>query len=103
MAIDKLILRPNAKLRFLEVLAFYTDIDENLGRRFNEQVEKCLNYIKDNPYLFRKCYGEIRVCYTTTFPYAIFYIVKFTPRTLKERVYVINILHTKRKIRYRNN
>ena len=52
MAIDKLILRPNAKLRFLEVLAFYTDIDENLGRRFNEQVEKCLNYIKDNPYLF---------------------------------------------------
>ena len=31
MAIDKLILRPNAKLRFLEVLAFYTDIDENLG------------------------------------------------------------------------
>ncbi len=51
--------------------------------------------------MFTKKYKEIRVCFTKVFPYGIYYIVRVTPIRKKITITIINILHTSRKVRYK--
>nr|WP_012552603.1 type II toxin-antitoxin system RelE/ParE family toxin [Capnocytophaga canimorsus]ACI15355.1 hypothetical protein [Capnocytophaga canimorsus] len=101
MAIDKMYIRTNAKKSLFEALEYYREIDQKLGIQLKNEIMGCLGYIYENPYMFQKRYKDIRVCFTKIFPYAIYYIVKTTPKTQKERVYILNILHTSRKSRYK--
>lgn len=101
MAIDKMLIRTNAKKNLFEALEFYNEIDQKLGKQLKNEIMGCLEYIYENPYMFQKRYKDIRVCFTRVFSYGIYYIVKTTPKTQKERVYVINILHTSKKSRYK--
>lgn len=102
MDIDKLIIRPVVKEKILEEIKYYHDIDEELSKRFFNEIDVCLGYIENNPYLFQKRYGEIRVCFTKVFPFGIYYVIKETPKLKKKRIYVINLLHTSKKTRYKN-
>lgn len=101
MDIDKLIIRHNAKIKLLQALEYYNEIDEILAERFFAEISACLDYIRENPLLFQKRYGEIRFCLAKVFPYAIYYVIKETPKLKKKRIYVINILHTSRKVLYK--
>lgn len=97
----KLILRSKFKKNFLEAISFYNQIDTEIGKSFKEQVGKCILYIEQNPYMFQKKYGEIRAVFTKIFPYAIYYVIKETQKSEIENVYIINILHTSRKVNYK--
>ena len=101
MAIDKMLIRTNAKKGLFEALEYYNQIDQKLGEKLKNEIMGCLEYIYENPYMFQKRYKDIRVCFTKVFPYGIYYVVRTTPKTQKERVYILNILHTSRKPRYK--
>ncbi|MRI64596.1 type II toxin-antitoxin system RelE/ParE family toxin [Ornithobacterium rhinotracheale] len=101
MEFDKLIVRPNAKKHLSEIFEYYKDIDEELAQRFFKEVISCLEYIEQNPLFFQKRYQEIRICFTNVFPYGIYYCIKETPKLKKKRIYVLSILHTKRRIKYK--
>ena len=83
MASDTFKISKKAEENLLKILDYYTDIDETLAKRFFEEISKCFEYIRDNPYLFAKRYKEIRVCFTKVFPYGIFYIVRTRRSHLK--------------------
>lgn len=100
MDIDKLIIRPNARIKLLKEIDYYHNIDEELSKRFFNEIDTCFGYIQNNPLLFQKRYKDIRVCFTKTFPYGIYYVIKETPKLKKKRIYIINILHTSRKVKY---
>lgn len=51
--------------------------------------------------MFTKRYREIRVCFTKVFPYGIYYVIKVTPKRKTTTITVINILHTSRKVKYK--
>jgi len=101
MASDTFKISKKAEENLLKILDYYTDIDETLAKRFFEEISKCFEYIRDNPYLFAKRYKEIRVCFTKVFPYGIFYIVRITPKRKITAMTIINILHTSRRVRYK--
>lgn len=101
MAFDKLIIRSNAKAKLIKEIDYYNHIDEELAKRFFNEIDTCIGYIKENPLLFQKRYGNIRVCFTKTFPYGIYYVIKETPKLKKKRIYIINILHTSRKVKHK--
>ena len=101
MASDTFRVGKRAEKNLSKILDYYTDIDEKLANRFFQEVDKCFEYIKDYPYMFTKRYRGIRVCFTKVFPYGIYYVIKVTPKRKTTTITVINILHTSRKVRYK--
>ncbi|GJH40190.1 hypothetical protein RCZ04_07400 [Capnocytophaga sp. HP1101] len=101
MASDTFRVGKRAEKNLSKILDYYTDIDEKLANRFFQEIDKCFEYIKDYPYMFAKRYREIRVCFTKVFPYGIYYVIKITPKRKRTTITVINILHTSRKVRYK--
>ena len=96
MASDTFRVGKRAEKNLSKILDYYTDIDEKLANRFFQEIDKCFEY-----YMFTKRYREIRVCFTKVFPYGIYYVIKVTPKRKTTTITVINILHTSRKVRYK--
>ncbi|WP_314269920.1 type II toxin-antitoxin system RelE/ParE family toxin [Capnocytophaga sputigena] len=101
MAFDTFKVAKRAEENLSKIFDYYTNIDDKLAKQFFQEIDKCFEYIKDFPYMFTKKYKEIRVCFTKVFPYGIYYIVRVTPIRKKITITIINILHTSRKVRYK--
>ena len=54
MASDTFRVGKRAEKNLSKILDYYTDIDEKLANRFFQEIDKCFEYIKDYPYMFRK-------------------------------------------------
>lgn len=83
-----------AQWEFLDVISDYEEARSGLGRRFKDEVERCVLWIADHPDLYRLRSGDYRRINLRVFPYYIPYIVR------EETLWVLAVAHASRKPRY---
>jgi plasmid stabilization system protein ParE len=88
---------PEARVEYLEAVAYYEDRQAGLGARFTIEVERTIQRIVEAPSRWRKIEGEIRRCLARTFPYGVLYSVE------ADHVLVLAVMHHSRKPGYWRN
>ena len=83
-----------AKQEFLDVIDHYDELVFGLGKSFVAESENCLNVILTNPRAYPVIKDNIRKAVVLKFPYSILY------RLEKENIYVLAVMHQKRKPLY---
>lgn len=102
----ELMIHRQAEIDLEEILIFYNNIKNNLGFEVYEEVYDYIQEIKSRPFSFRKETGQIRVCFTKRFHFAIYFVVvedlfkiwiigvinqKDNPNKLERRISVLNL------------
>lgn len=88
---------PEARVEYLEAVAFYEDRQPGLGARFTLDVEGAIQRIVDAPARWRKIDGDIRRCLTRSFPYGVLYSVE------AGYVLILAVMHHSRRPGYWRN
>lgn len=88
---------PEARVEYLETVAYYEDRQAGLGARFTIEVERAIQRIVEAPTRWRKVEGEIRRCLAHTFPYGVLYSVE------ADHVLILAVMHLSRKPAYWRN
>lgn len=78
-----------AESQIFEAKFYYAEISKELAERFNSELIKTIDYLKQNPEYFQDRYKGIRIVFTKKFPYSVHYVVK------NETVSVLKVLHQK--------
>lgn len=68
---------------------YYSEISKKLAERFNKELIKTIDYLKENPEYFQNKYRGIRIVLIKNLPYSVHFIIK------NETVFVLKILHQK--------
>lgn len=71
-------------------LAYYDKIDRDLGSRFLDDYEHCLNIIEEYPLLGRPLFGDYRRRVLGRFPYLVMY------RVTDDQLRILALLHGRR-------
>lgn len=71
---------------------WYNEQREALGKEFKAEVNKEIDYIKENPEHYQRKYNELRQSLVTRFPYAIFYLIE----EQEKQIVIFGVLHTRR-------
>lgn len=85
---------PDAKRELEDAVAYYDNINREVGDAFVEEVERILERIVEFPEAWSKLSDNTRRCRTNGFPYGIVYQVA------KGRILVIAVMHLQRKPNY---
>ncbi|HAK93963.1 MAG TPA: plasmid stabilization protein [Planctomycetes bacterium] len=85
---------PEARLEFIESLAYYDSQQAGLGHRFLEAVVDALDRIRRRPEVYRKIAPGCRQCRVLRFPYGLVY------RIHDERIEIIAVMHLHRRPGY---
>lgn len=88
----KVKLLPITRADLQKAKKWYNQQRSELGEEFKQEVNKEIDYIGTYPLHYQTKYKEIRVSYTTRFPYGIFYFIEED----KKQIVIIGVLHTKR-------
>jgi plasmid stabilization system protein ParE len=88
---------PQARVEYLEAVAYYEKRQAGLGARFVSEVESAIQRIVEAPLRWRSIEGEIRRCLTRIFPYGVLYAVE------SDYVLVLAVMHHSRKPGYWRN
>jgi plasmid stabilization system protein ParE len=83
-----------AEREFLDSISYYEEARDGLGRRFKDEVNRCVLWVADRPELHRVRPGAYRRINLRVFPYYIPYI--FSGETL----WVLAVAHASRKPHY---
>ena len=83
---------PLAEKEYLESVSWYEENRTGLGLQYIQTLEKTLNTIETNPYLYQVKKQVYREAMLKIFPYIIVY--KIYPK--QKRVNVLSIFHTSR-------
>lgn len=83
-----------AAKELLDARDYYDDLVFGLGKKFVIEIERCFKIIKANPLAYPIIRENIRKAVVIKFPYSILY------REEKKTVYVLAVMHQKRKPRY---
>ena len=83
-----------AQWEFLDAISDYEEARSGLGRRFKDEVDRCVLWIADHPELYRLRPGDYRLINLRVFPYYIPYIVR------EETLWVLAVAHASRKPHY---
>ena len=83
-----------ARKEFLEARDYYDQLVFGLGKSFVIELERSLNIIKTNPLTYPIIKENIRKAVVIKFPYSILYRVE------KENIYILAVMHQKRKPNY---
>lgn len=67
---------PEARVEYLEPVAYYESRQAGLAARFTIDVERTIQRIVEAPARWRKIEGDIRRCLAHTFPYGVLYSVE---------------------------
>ena len=90
----KVIIKPGAELDIMEALEWYGEEKEALAMDFVQRLDDELDRISKNPEHFQKRYRNIKIVFTSRFPYGIHYT------TLEnDIVFVHAVMNMKRKPR----
>lgn len=68
---------------------YYREISTALQNRFEDQLIKTIDSLKENPLHYQVRYRRIRIAFTQTFPFGIHFIIEGAT------IYVLRILHTR--------
>lgn len=80
-----------AEREVLEAIRYYESEVEGLGKAFLEKLEAAVQHIKEFPEASRILKGEYRRCLLARFPHGVIFRIE------KERIYVLAVMHLKRK------
>ncbi len=83
-----------AAKELLDARDYYDDLVFGLGKKFVIEIERCFKIIKANPLAYPIIRENIRKAVVIKFPYSILYRVE------KKTVYVLAVMHQKRKPKY---
>ena len=83
-----------AQSEFLAAISVYEDACAGLGRRFKDEVDRCVLWIADHPDLYHLRPGGYRRINLRVFQYYIPYIVR------AQTLWVLDIAHGSRKPLY---
>lgn len=67
---------PQARVEYLEAIAYYEERRAGLGARFVAEIEGVIQRIVEAPQRWRIIEGEIRRCLAHRFPYGVLYSVE---------------------------
>ena len=81
---------PEARVEYLESVAYYEDRQAGLGARITNEVERTIQRIVEAPTRWRKIEDEIRRCLTHRFPYGLLYSVE------ADHVLILAVMHHSR-------
>ena len=81
-----------AFIDLLEATAWYKERSPGRQKDFLDEIERTLNFIRNNPSQYRRVGISIRRAKIRSYPYSIFYYI------LKDRIMVIGCLHNSRNI-----
>ena len=83
-----------AQWEFLDAISDYEEARSGLGRRFKDEIDRCVLWIADHPELYRLRPGDYRRINLRVFPYYIPYTVR------EETLWVLAVAHASRKPHY---
>lgn len=83
-----------AAREMLDARDYYDDLVFGLGKKFVIEIERCFKIIKGNPLAYPIIRENIRKAVVIKFPYSILY------RMEKNTVYILAVMHQKRKPKY---
>ena len=83
-----------ARRELFETRDYYDDLVYKLGERFIIEVERCLNIIKNNPLAYPVIKQNVHKAVIIKFPFSILYQIE------KDNIYVLAVMHQKRKPKY---
>jgi plasmid stabilization system protein ParE len=85
---------PEARRELFEAVAYYDDINLDLGNRFIREVEQTLERIEQFPQAWSSLSANSRRCRLNGFPYGIVYQVE------PQRITILAVMHLQRKPNY---
>lgn len=88
---------PEARIEYLEAIAYYEERQPGLGARFTIEIESAIQRIVEAPRRWRKIEGDVRHCLTHIFPYGVLYSIE------ADRVLLLAVMHHGRKPGYWRN
>ncbi len=97
----KIIIDPEAIQDMEEIIIWYEEKKNGLGKRFYRNFRDALDFIQRNPYSFAKRYKESRSINLKTFPIAVHYLINETQKTIAVLAVLhnrINPIHWKKRI-----
>ena len=78
-----------------EAFEYHEDIQENLGFRFEEDLDKTIDLIEKNPLHFKKANKENKQLLLNVFSYLVVYQV------VQDKILITRVFHTSRNPRYK--
>ncbi|MEP7211877.1 MAG: type II toxin-antitoxin system RelE/ParE family toxin [Acidobacteriota bacterium] len=85
---------PEARVEFIEAIAYYETCRAGLGIRFSREVHSTIERITRRPSAWPKNSKYTRRCLTTRFPFGVIYEIR------KDDVLIIAVTHLNRKPGY---
>lgn len=85
-----------ARQEFLEAVAYYAQIDSELGERFITALEGAVTKLRTSPRMARKFDGEARKVRLERFPFAVIY----QEENDGQRIHIIAVMHLHREPGY---
>ena len=79
-----------AALDIIEAFNWYQAIDMKLSIKFEKEIERSLEQIKNNPNQFQLKYKAVRVLFLNKFPFGIHYIKN------NKKIRIVALFHTSR-------
>ncbi len=83
-------LTDEAKLNIAEASEYYLEISQSLQNKFQADLIKTIDMLKENPQHHQIRYRGIRIAHLKKFPFSIHFLIQ------KNIIYVLKILHQKR-------
>lgn len=87
----RLIIKTLAEQDLTYAVEWYAEQSPRLSEPLIRDIDTTLNTLKDNPHIYQKRYGQVRIAFTQPFPYGIYFTIE------ENMVYVHAILHTKQR------
>jgi toxin ParE1/3/4 len=85
---------PDARIEFIEAVAFYEESREGLGLRLSREVYATINRIIGGPTAWPRISENTRRCFTRRFPYGVVYEIR------EDDILIIAVAHQSRKPGY---
>jgi hypothetical protein len=92
--VKAVVYHPEARLEYQEAAQSYTTIDQELGGRFFDEVEKLIQDIRRAPDRYRRFDPPARRHFSDVFPYAVIYLER------EDHLWVVALMHMKREPGY---
>jgi toxin ParE1/3/4 len=86
----KIVLKTLAEQDITEAAEWYFANAPHLTSQFIEKIEEALNMLQKSPEQYQRRYNQVRVFFTSIFPYGLYYTLE------KDTIIIHAVLHTKR-------
>lgn len=86
---------PEARVEYIEAIAYYEERQPGLGARFTIEIENAIHRVMEAPRQWRRIEGDIRRCLAHTFPYGVVYSIE-----ADDQVLLLAVMHLSRRPGY---